>query len=249
MKLDQTSINTALSATDKNGKKSYWSVECVDTIDSTQSALKVSSPEHGDVFAAEFQSAGRGRLDRSFESEFGTGLLFSAYVTPKRDKSEWGFIPLVVGLSVAEVLGIEFFTKWPNDILSDLGKVGGILCEVHGDGIIIGVGINVSMREEQLPVPTASSVLLTLGAAPDRNDLLVAILKEIAFNLAEWEAGEDLIDDYLDSSATMGKSVSVQLPDGSSLAGKAAGISAQGELLLDSGEVVSVGDIVHLSLS
>lgn len=249
MKLDQTSINNALSAINKNGKRSYWSVKCVDIIDSTQSALKGSSPAHGDIITAEFQSAGRGRLDRSFEAKPGTGLLFSAFVVPTRDKSEWGFIPLLVGLSVAEVLGIEFFTKWPNDILSDLGKVGGILCEVHGDGIIIGVGINVSMTHEQLPVPTATSVLLTLGSAPDRSELLIAILKEIAFNLAEWESGEDLIDDYLDSSSTMGKSVSVQLPDDTTLIGKAAGISAQGELLLDSGEVVSVGDIVHLSLS
>ena len=242
MELDQTSINSAL-------KGGYWSVKAVERIDSTQTALKSSHPSHGDVLVADFQSAGRGRLDRSFESESGTGLLFSAYIEPRRERSDWGFIPLLVGLSVAEVLGIEFYTKWPNDILSDLGKVGGILCEIHGDGIVIGIGLNVSMTQEQLPVPTASSILLTLGSAPDRNELLPAILKEIAFNLAEWESGEDLTDDYLDSSATMGKRVSVQLPDGSSLEGTAAGISSNGELLLDSGEVISVGDIIHLSLS
>ena len=242
MELDQTSINHAVT-------DSYWSVKVVETIDSTQSALKLASPQHGDVIVANYQSAGRGRLDRSFEADKGSALLFSSYVTPKRERSEWGFIPLLVGLSVAEVLGIEFFTKWPNDILSDLGKVGGILCEVHGEGIIIGIGLNVSMTEEQLPVPTASSVLLTLGSAPDRNLLLPAILKEIAFNLAEWESGEDLVDDYLDSSATMGKKVSVKLPDGSSIEGIASGISSNGELLLDSGEIISVGDVLHLSLS
>ena len=242
MELDQTSINHAVT-------DSYWSVKVVETIDSTQSALKLASPQHGDVIVANYQSSGRGRLDRSFEADKGSALLFSAYVIPQRESSEWGFIPLLVGLSVAEVLGIEFFTKWPNDILSDLGKVGGILCEVHGEGIIIGIGLNVSMTEEQLPVPTASSVLLTLGSAPDRNLLLPAILKEIAFNLAEWESGEDLVDDYLDSSATMGKKVSVKLPDGSSIEGTAAGISSNGELLLDSGEIISVGDVLHLSLS
>jgi BirA family transcriptional regulator, biotin operon repressor / biotin---[acetyl-CoA-carboxylase] ligase len=242
VELDQTSINHAVT-------DSYWSVKVVETIDSTQSALKLASPQHGDVIVANYQSAGRGRLERRFEADKGSALLFSAYVTPKRERSEWGFIPLLVGLSVAEVLGIEFFTKWPNDILSDLGKVGGILCEVHGEGIIIGIGLNVSMTEEQLPVPTASSVLLTLGSAPDRNLLLPAILKEIAFNLAEWESGEDLVDDYLDSSATMGKKVSVKLPDGSSIEGIASGISSNGELLLDSGEIISVGDVLHLSLS
>ena len=242
MELDQTSINEAL-------KGGYWSVHAVEQIDSTQSALKSSSPKHGDVIVADYQSAGRGRLDRSFEAQPRTALLFSAYIEPHRHRDDWGFIPLLVGLSVAEVLGIEFYTKWPNDILSDHGKVGGILCEVHGDGIVIGIGLNVSMTEEELPVPTASSILLTVGSAPDRNALLPAILKEIAFNLAEWETGEDLTDDYLDSSATMGKRVSVQLPDGQSLEGIAAGISNNGELLLDSGDVISVGDIIHLSLS
>ena len=133
--------------------------------------------------------------------------------------------------------------------MSDDGKVGGILCETYADGIVIGIGVNVSMTREQLPVPTASSIFLTTGEAPDRNELLALILKEIAFNLAEWESGEDLTDDYLDSSATMGKKVRVDLPSGQSLEGIAAGISLQGELLLASGEVISVGDIVHLSLS
>ena len=104
MELDQTSINNAL----KNG---YWSVHVIDRIDSTQSALKASTPQHGDVLTTEFQSAGRGRLDRTFEADAGTALLFSAYVEPRRDHSDWGFIPLLVGLSVAEVLGIEFYTK------------------------------------------------------------------------------------------------------------------------------------------
>lgn len=242
MELDQTSIDEAL-------KGGYWSVRVVEKIDSTQTALKSLNPSHGDVIVSNFQSAGRGRLDRTFEADAGSALLFSAYIEPRHDRSEWGFIPLLVGLSVAEVLGIEFYTKWPNDILSDLGKVGGILCETFSDGIVIGIGINVSMTQEQLPVPTASSILLTLGSAPDRNSLLPAILREVAFNLAEWENGEDLTDDYLDSSGTMGKRVAVNLPDGTSYEGIAAGISSNGELLLESGQVVSVGDIIHLSLS
>ncbi len=241
MDLDQRSINDAL-----NGR--YWRVTLIDKIDSTQSGIKVSNPVHGDVLVTNYQSAGRGRQDRDFEAPAGSALLFSAFVQPKRDRSEWGFIPLIAGFSVAEILGIEFYSKWPNDILSDLGKVGGILCEVHGDGVIIGIGINVAMTQDQLPVPTASSIFLTTGNAPDRSELLIKILNEIAFNLRDWEAGEDLIDDYLDSSATMGKSVSALLPDGTSIEGVAIGISAQGELLLADGSVISVGDISHLNL-
>ncbi len=242
MELIQSSIDYALG-------EGYWSVKVLGEIDSTQSVLKASTPRHGDVIVAEYQSAGRGRLDRKFESQIGTGLLFSAFVQPKRNKADWGFIPLLIGLSVAEVLGIEFFTKWPNDILSDLGKVGGILCETYGEGVLIGIGINVSTTQEQLPVPTATSIFLTTGSAPDRNVLLSAILREIAFNLEQWQDGEELIEDYLDSSATIGKQVSVDLPDGSTMVGTATGISMSGELMLDSGVIISVGDILHLSLN
>jgi len=73
VELDQTSINDAL-------KGGYWSVHAVEEIDSTQSALKSSSPKHGDVIVAEYQSAGRGRLDRTFEAQPGSALLFSAYI-------------------------------------------------------------------------------------------------------------------------------------------------------------------------
>jgi len=242
VELIQSSIDYALG-------EGYWSVKVLGEIDSTQIALKASTPQHGDVMVAEYQSAGRGRLDRKFESQIGTGLLFSAFVQLKRDKADWGFIPLLVGLSVAEVLGIEFFTKWPNDILSDLGKVGGILCETYGEGIVIGVGINVSTTEEQLPVTSATSIFLTTGTSPDRNLLLSAILREIAFNIEQWEEGDELIEDYLDSSATIGKRVSVSLPDGRAIVGTATGISLRGELVLDSGAIISVGDVLHLSLN
>ena len=86
MELDQTSINEAL-------KGGYWSVHAVEQIDSTQSALKSSSPKHGDVIVADYQSAGRGRLDRSFEAQPRTALLFSAYIEPHRHRDDWGFIP------------------------------------------------------------------------------------------------------------------------------------------------------------
>jgi BirA family biotin operon repressor/biotin-[acetyl-CoA-carboxylase] ligase len=74
VELDQTSINSALTG-------GYWSVRALEEIDSTQNALKNSSPKHGDVIVTNYQSAGRGRLDRRFEARPGTALLFFVYRT------------------------------------------------------------------------------------------------------------------------------------------------------------------------
>ena len=91
-------------------------------------------------------------------------------------------------------------------------------------------------------------ILLTIG-------LIVSIIiniflyKALIVQLGNINLSKKVIDDYLDSSATMGKQVSAQLPDGTSVVGRATGISGNGELLLDTGAVISVGDILHLSLN
>ena len=110
----------------------YWRVSVVDEIDSTQSTLRASNPSAGDVLVAEFQSAGRGRLDRTFSAPKSSALLFSFYIEPTRTKTEWGFISLLAGLTVAEVLNNltgsdSYLTKWPNDILHSGKKVAGLL--------------------------------------------------------------------------------------------------------------------------
>ena len=130
----------------------YWRVSVVDLTTSTQEDLaeKINSGDahSGDVIVANFQSAGRGRLDRTFSAPASTALLFSLYLTPQKSRTEWGFLPLLAGISIAETLnkvnaGISI--KWPNDLLINEKKVGGIISTVHGEGVIIGIGINVSM--------------------------------------------------------------------------------------------------------
>ena len=231
----------------------YWQVSVVDEIDSTQTYLKSKSAKHGEVIAAEFQSAGRGRLDRIFEANKSRSLLFSLYIEPKRNRDDWGWIPLLAGLAISNVLNREvnvFKTKWPNDLLainspSD-GKVAGILSETSGNGVVVGIGINVGMSEGELPVPTATSLRLVGGNQLDRNNLLANILIEFADLFKRWESGEDLSDEYERSSSTIGRSVQVNSLSNENKTGLATGIGPKGELVLDGDQYIYSGDVIHL---
>ena len=135
----------------------------------------------GEVITTEYQSAGRGRLDRKFDAPASSALMFSFYVEPLRDKSDWSFLPLLTGLSAIfslTTLDPEFSPtlKWPNDILIGDGKVGGIIAQTSGDGVVIGVGINVGMSQEELPVVTATSLALHNFSTLDRNLILSTFL-------------------------------------------------------------------------
>ena len=97
--LSSTAITGALSSP-------YWRVSVIEETSSTQTLLRESNPTPGSVIATEFQSAGRGRLDRTFEAAKSCALLFSFYVEPKRSRSEWGWIPLIAGMAVESVLNL-----------------------------------------------------------------------------------------------------------------------------------------------
>lgn len=242
--LDASIINAAV--------RPYWRVSVVEVTGSTQSDLvalvRAGTAAAGDVLAAEYQSAGRGRLMRSFNAPQGTALLFSMYIKPQRILDEWGYIPLIVGTSLAQTL-TEFGAKlkWPNDVLIQEKKVAGIIAEATEDGIVIGVGINVGMQVHQLPVPTATSLLIEGALNLTRNQLLVAFLNTFKEKLLLWDTGKDEISaDYLKVCATIGREVRVEYPDGAHENGLAVSISHRGELVLESGRHVQAGDIVHL---
>ncbi len=234
-----------------------WQVEVVDEVDSTQNVIKLKkSISNGDVVVAEFQSAGRGRLDRTFEASKSQSLTFSFYIECFRDRKEWGCIPLIAGLAVTNVLNAYasedsekiFYAKWPNDVLAINskrdGKVAGILTETHGNGIVVGIGINVEM--ENLPVETATSLLLLGISHLNRNEILVRVLNEFHSLFTSWERGGSLAKSYLDISATIGKKVEVSMPGGEVKRGVAIEVGHNGELVLDSGESIFSGDVIHL---
>jgi BirA family biotin operon repressor/biotin-[acetyl-CoA-carboxylase] ligase len=243
--LDQSQIAAPLSQ--------YWRVSVLDLTTSTQDDLikKISSGDalNGDVIVANFQSAGRGRLDRTFLAPASTALLFSIYLTPQRAKTEWGFLPLLVGLSISETLN-EFnpvlSIKWPNDLLINERKLGGIISRAEGDGVVIGIGINVSMRREELPIPTATSLGLEGFSNLDRNHLISLILSAIESDFTQWDAGNSLVARYQGLSASIGSDLRIELPGGKEIQSKALSVDELGRLHLEDGHIVSVGDVIHL---
>lgn len=123
--------------------------------------------DEGVVLVAEEQNAGRGRLDRQWTAPARSGLFFSVLLRPTGVPVErWGWLPLLTGVAVAtalsKVAGVDTALKWPNDLLVTVGgeerKTGGILAERAGnDAVVVGIGINVTLREDELPVPGAGS--------------------------------------------------------------------------------------------
>ena len=232
----------------------YWRVKVISETISTQSEIinNFSPLQHGDLLIAEFQNNGRGRLDRKFIAPPMRALLFSTFIKPERAISEWGWLPLIIGLSVAEALseltGKEFLTKWPNDVLYEGKKVSGILCESSHGGLIAGVGINVNFEKSELPVKNASAINLVTGSEAERELVLAATLGKISENLKIWnESGVNLLADiYLKYSATIGKEVRVELGNGNTISAIAIGLSEFGELKLSNGSAVSIGDVTHL---
>ena len=231
----------------------YWRVSVVDVTGSTQDDLvhraENNQAKDGDVLVANYQSAGRGRLDRSFDAPPSAGLLFSLYLQPSR--TNWNWLSLLAGQSVAKSLsegGLKVRLKWPNDIVIHEKKVGGIIATRAGGGVVIGIGINVGMTEDELPTESATSLLLEGMKNLDRTDILNSLLTTLKSNLDLWltNKDEDLLRDYSSRCETLGLSVEISKPDGSTMRGRATSIARGGELVLESGEEISVGDIVHL---
>lgn len=214
--------------------------------------LALGDARNGDVIVAEFQSAGRGRLDRKFEAAHSSALLFSFYFQPKREKKDWGFLTLLTGMAVARALNsavqanYPVMLKWPNDLLIGDLKVGGIIASLQSEGVVIGVGVNVEMDQSQLPAPTATSLLLAGSSELDRNYLLMKILNEIEHVFTSWDNGEIYVDRYREMSSTLGKVVQITLPNGQSIQSRALDVDASGALSLENGDRITVGDVIHL---
>lgn len=226
----------------------------VDLTASTQSDLaelvNASVAKSGEVIAAEFQSNGRGRLDRTFEAPPQSALLFSFYIAPKRAVSDWGFISFLAALAMREVISDQLAEKvnlkWPNDILIGDKKVAGLLAQQIGEGVIVGIGLNVAMSTDDLPVPTATSLLLADSNLLDRNLILSAFLNHFENLFKEWDSGGDFLEKYRQVCSTLGRQVRVEVLGRDSIEGEAVSITAQGVLILKDGTEVNVGDVVHL---
>lgn len=219
---------------------------------------KSGLPE-GAVLVADAQSAGRGRLGRRWVSPPGTSLSFSVLLRPAAvSPASRAWVPLLAGVGVAAALRGEAtadaWLKWPNDVLVHGGKVAGILAEQAGDAIVVGVGINVTVGREELPVAGATSLALE-GAGTGRERLLTGALGQLERWYLGWKAeGGDadrcgLRPEYLRLCATVGQQVRVSLPGGTVVTGEASDVDGAGRLVVRSASglvPVSAGDVVHV---
>jgi BirA family biotin operon repressor/biotin-[acetyl-CoA-carboxylase] ligase len=164
----------------------------VDRCESTQRLLPASAPE-GAVAVADEQVAGRGRLGRRWEAPKGTSVLCSIVLRPEVDSSRLPELSLVAGracaAALAEVASITPTVKFPNDVLVDGRKVAGILAEARDGRVVLGVGINVTQSEQELPGGTETpptSLLLATGRRIGRTLLLVALLAHLEREYDAW---------------------------------------------------------------
>jgi BirA family biotin operon repressor/biotin-[acetyl-CoA-carboxylase] ligase len=213
----------------------------------------------GLVVVAEHQRAGRGRAGRRWSSPPRAGLAASVLLRPGVPATRWGWLPLLTGVALAEsvgrIAGVPVRLKWPNDLLVDDRKCGGILAEAVGEAVVVGIGLNVTLRADELPVPEATSLALAGARTTDRAALLAALLGALEEWYGRWRAaGGDagacgLRPAYLRSCATVGRPVRALLPDGTELAGTATTVDPDGRLVLATAggpRALAAGDITHV---
>jgi BirA family biotin operon repressor/biotin-[acetyl-CoA-carboxylase] ligase len=161
---------------------------------STQRLLLPDAPE-GAVAVADEQTEGRGRLGRRWEAPAGTSILCSVQLRPTVEAARFPELT-VLGASacaeaIAAVTGLRPTLKEPNDVLIRNRKTAGVLGEAGDDRVVLGIGINVNVTEQQLPADVrlpATSLLLESGAPVDRVALLVELLTELERRYDAWSS-------------------------------------------------------------
>lgn len=214
---------------------------------------------HLSVLLTDDQTAGRGRLDRTWVTPAGTALAISVLLRSLPSASTArGWIPLVAGVAMADAVaaqlpGRHVGVKWPNDVLVDGDKICGILAEATSDAVIVGAGVNTAMAVEHLPVPTATS-FAALGVDVDADRLIADYVRGLGEGIAALAETDDAVasgmfDAVTRRCLTIGQAVTVSLPGGAQLRGTARALDADGRLVVttvDGEHAVAAGDVVHV---
>ena len=283
--LHAASLRRALT----DGPSAVWrEVEVLPRTASTNAdalARAAAGAAEGLVVVTDHQTAGRGRLDRSWQTPPRAALAVSVLLRPGTpatapdgtaldpvDAPHWSWLPLLAGVAVVDALtrtcGLPARLKWPNDVLvprtglpgDEPAKVCGILAELatgpDGAAVVVGAGLNVTQTAAELPVPTATSLVMAGAAATDRETVLRAYLRALAVRYLAWRRaggdprGSGLGAAYREACATIGLDVTVTLPSGA-VRGTAQGVDDGGRLVVAdaaTGEQVTLaaGDVVHV---
>ena len=207
------------------------------------------------------QTAGRGRLDRSWIAPAGSALAISVLIDPGSLPPErFGWLPIAAGVAMASMVAellpdAHVGFKWPNDVLVGGRKVCGVLAELIPERgtVVVGAGINTAMTEDQLPVASATSLAIE-GLHPDPDTVLAGYLTRLRELVEPYvQSGGDAVRSGLLAQAeelclTLGREVRVDLPDGRVIEGLATALDADGRLRVGD-ETIAAGDVTHARLS
>lgn len=246
-------------------------LQFVETTESTNAdavAAVADDPEawpHLSVIVTTDQRAGRGRLDRSWTAPPGSALAVSAIVrVPDLPVAARGWIPLAAGAAMTRAIAAQLSDtphavrlKWPNDVLVDGRKICGILAEAvpgHTDAVVVGAGVNTRMPRVDLPVVGATSFEVVEREADDDRllaDFLSALDEHLSALVATHgdASASGLRSEVETLCGTLGAEVTVSLPNGTLLAGRAHRIDESGRLVVTSGGAdvpVAAGDVTHV---
>lgn len=202
----------------------------------------------GSVLAVELQTAGRGRMGRAWHSSLGSALTFSLLWRFDRGLNALSGLSLAAGVAIVRALGklgapgVQL--KWPNDILTSQGKLGGVLIEAQGDmlgpsAVVIGIGLNCTlpaMLAQRIGQP-ACGLDEVCSAMPTRNHLLAALLQELAAVLEQFaQSGFSAFrTEWEQYNIHQNRKIELLMPDDSMLSGTVRGVDDSGMLCVETG--------------
>jgi BirA family biotin operon repressor/biotin-[acetyl-CoA-carboxylase] ligase len=202
----------------------------------------------GSVMAVEWQSAGRGRLGRTWHASLGEALTFSLLWRFESGLAALSGLSLAVGVAMMRALrelGVEDAgLKWPNDVMLPSGKLAGILLEAQGDmlgpsAVVIGIGLNLSAPADAGKIGQAAGDLSACGVPPSqRNKVLAILLKHLVSVLREFSAHgfTALHKEWERSQIHASRPVEIMMPDGKRIEGVALGVTDEGALRVETAE-------------
>ena len=259
MKRGRPALDPALILSELAKTSSKWlDIKVFAQVESTNdlAIADLSNYSQDSVFAitADEQIKGRGRLQREWHSPFGAGIALSVAIPTKFFRCEISAIPLLVGIAAntcLKDLGANAKLKWPNDLMIDmqsegLKKIGGILVQRHNDHVVVGIGLNVDLQNDELPTENATSLFL-IDIQTSRESLIAALLFQL--ESVTKLTSDEWLPLYSQDSSTIGTYVSVSRKSESTVSGNAVAVMNSGELLLDTEEgriEITSGDVLQV---
>ncbi|MBB1509392.1 biotin--[acetyl-CoA-carboxylase] ligase [Tessaracoccus sp. Y36] len=241
----------------------FTRVEVVDSTGSTNADLSKrahSGEAEGAALISMEQRAGRGRLDRQWVSPHGSSISLSVLLKPRPEFQHWGWLSLLAGMAVSSALAelapdpSRVTLKWPNDVLIGGRKVCGILSErveqPDGARAVVGLGINVTLTEEQLPVPNATSLSLE-GIPTDQSRVVAGVLNHFARYYTAWQLRGSLREEYESRCSSIGSQLKVVVDGQRTVEGTGRGVDVFGRLQVATAsglQTFAVGDVIHARL-